>query len=117
MNDETTKSASRGSSNVAVVTREWNSCILVRCKFSQMFSFLTIRRHVKSSLLVFYGFGWVFTESKLFANYEVRNNVVRVVFAVLFALSCEVFELIIFEILDVLNREWDRSPNEMSASI
>ncbi|KAI9030542.1 G protein-coupled receptor 89A [Hyaloraphidium curvatum] len=60
------------------------------------------------SLAVFYLFGWVFTESKLFANYAVHNNVVRVVFALLFALSCEVFELIIFEILDVLNRDFRR---------
>lgn len=58
-----------------------------------------------SSLGIFYGFGWNLAESKLFANYEVRNNAVRIIFAVLFALSCEVFELIIFEILDFLDRE------------
>uniref|UniRef100_A0A2K6QEF2 Abscisic acid G-protein coupled receptor-like domain-containing protein n=1 Tax=Rhinopithecus roxellana TaxID=61622 RepID=A0A2K6QEF2_RHIRO len=40
---------------------------------------------------------------QLFKNYEVRQYVARVTFSVLFAFSCTMFELIMFEILGVLN--------------
>uniref|UniRef100_A0A2K6LTM7 Golgi pH regulator conserved domain-containing protein n=1 Tax=Rhinopithecus bieti TaxID=61621 RepID=A0A2K6LTM7_RHIBE len=40
---------------------------------------------------------------QLFKNCEVRQYVARVTFSVLFAFSCTMFELIMFEILGVLN--------------
>ncbi|XP_055492620.1 Golgi pH regulator isoform X3 [Leucoraja erinacea] len=40
---------------------------------------------------------------KLFKDYEVRQYVVQIVFSVMFAFSCTMFELIIFEILGLLN--------------
>ncbi|KAG8450117.1 hypothetical protein GDO86_002661 [Hymenochirus boettgeri] len=55
------------------------------------------------SQLLFFGFGWLFFMRQLFKDYEVRQYIVQVVFSVTFALSCTMFELIIFEILGLLN--------------
>ena len=56
--------------------------------------------------LIFFAFGWVFFTAKLFRDYEVRQTAVQLAFAFTFSLSCNMFELIIFEILDVLDREY-----------
>ncbi|XP_055492618.1 Golgi pH regulator isoform X1 [Leucoraja erinacea] len=56
-----------------------------------------------SSQVLFFGFGWLFFMRKLFKDYEVRQYVVQIVFSVMFAFSCTMFELIIFEILGLLN--------------
>ncbi|KND04011.1 uncharacterized protein SPPG_01458 [Spizellomyces punctatus DAOM BR117] len=58
---------------------------------------------VWGSQLVFFGVGWVFVMEKLFKDYEVRNGLVRIVFAATFAASCTLFEMIIFEIGGVLD--------------
>lgn len=41
--------------------------------------------------------------SKLFKDYEIRSMGVQLVFSLTFALSCTMFELVIFEIMDVLD--------------
>lgn len=51
----------------------------------------------------FFTIGWVFFMKKLFGNYEVQNLTVQILFSITFSLSCTLFELIIFEILDFLN--------------
>ncbi|XP_032879001.1 Golgi pH regulator isoform X1 [Amblyraja radiata] len=56
-----------------------------------------------SSQVLFFGFGWLFFMRQLFKDYEVRQYVVQIVFSVMFAFSCTMFELIIFEILGLLN--------------
>ncbi|GCC28507.1 hypothetical protein chiPu_0006937 [Chiloscyllium punctatum] len=56
-----------------------------------------------SSQVLFFGFGWLFFMRQLFKDYEVRQYVVQMVFSVMFAFSCTMFELIIFEILGLLN--------------
>ncbi|VDK34652.1 unnamed protein product [Taenia asiatica] len=56
---------------------------------------------VFSQLFFFLG-GWVFFLRKLFKDYEVRQLTVVVVFSFTFSLSCLMFELVTFEILDVL---------------
>ncbi|XP_078258333.1 Golgi pH regulator isoform X2 [Rhinoraja longicauda] len=56
-----------------------------------------------SSQILFFGFGWLFFMRQLFKDYEVRQYVVQIVFSVMFAFSCTMFELIIFEILGLLN--------------
>lgn len=56
-----------------------------------------------SSLVIFFGGGWVFFLKKLFRDYEVHHWVVLLIFSVTFALSCTMFELIIFEILGILD--------------
>ncbi|VDM34972.1 unnamed protein product [Hydatigera taeniaeformis] len=56
---------------------------------------------VLSQLLFFLG-GWVFFLRKLFKDYEVRQLTVVVVFSFTFSLSCLMFELVTFEILDIL---------------
>ncbi|CAD5230634.1 unnamed protein product [Bursaphelenchus okinawaensis] len=54
------------------------------------------------SQLAFFGLGWVFFMKQLFKDYEVHERYVQVIFSVMFALSCTMFELIIFEIVDVM---------------
>uniref|UniRef100_T1JAQ6 Abscisic acid G-protein coupled receptor-like domain-containing protein n=1 Tax=Strigamia maritima TaxID=126957 RepID=T1JAQ6_STRMM len=55
-----------------------------------------------SQLLFFIG-GWVFFMKKLFRDYEVHHSLVQLIFSITFALSCTMFELIIFEILGILD--------------
>jgi len=56
------------------------------------------------SIFAFFIFGWLFFRAKLFKDYEVKRILVQALFAFTFTLSCSMFELIIFEILDVLDR-------------
>ncbi|VDO37327.1 unnamed protein product [Haemonchus placei] len=58
-----------------------------------------------SSQVLFFVCGWLFFMKQLFKNYEVHNRVVQLVFSITFALSCTMFELIIFEIMDVMDFE------------
>ncbi|KAI0227171.1 Golgi pH regulator [Lamellibrachia satsuma] len=55
------------------------------------------------SEIIFFGGGWVFFLKRLFRDYEVHHWVVLLVFSVTFALSCTMFELIIFEIVGILS--------------
>ncbi|CAD6187328.1 unnamed protein product [Caenorhabditis auriculariae] len=54
------------------------------------------------SLLLFFTCGWVFYAKQLFRNYEVRNRTVQILFSFTFAFSCAMFELIIFEIANIM---------------
>ncbi|KXJ27213.1 Golgi pH regulator [Exaiptasia diaphana] len=56
------------------------------------------------SQLLFFGMGWIFFMRRLFRNYEVHHLAVQIVFSITFALSCTMFELIIFEILGILDK-------------
>ncbi|KAI6223798.1 Protein Y75B8A6 [Aphelenchoides fujianensis] len=58
---------------------------------------------VVTSQVLFFGLGWIFFMRQLFQSYEVRERKIQAIFSVMFALSCTMFELIIFEILDVLD--------------
>lgn len=42
---------------------------------------------------------------QLFKDYEVHNTLVQLIFSATFAMSCTLFELIIFEILGVMDLE------------
>ncbi|CAG0921633.1 unnamed protein product [Notodromas monacha] len=55
-----------------------------------------------ASEIIFFAGGWVFFVKQLFKNYEIHQVQVQLVFATTFALSCTMFELIIFEILGIL---------------
>lgn len=57
-----------------------------------------------STQILFFLGGWVFFMKQLFKNYEVHHVVVLLAFSITFALSCTMFELIIFEILDILSQ-------------
>jgi hypothetical protein len=46
----------------------------------------------------------VFFSQRLYSDYEIKNRTVQILFSLTFALSCSMFQLIIFEILDVLQR-------------
>ncbi|VDD89895.1 unnamed protein product [Enterobius vermicularis] len=54
------------------------------------------------SQVVFFFLGWLFFMKQLFRDYEVHQKMVQLFFSITFALSCTLFELIIFEILGVL---------------
>ncbi|ESN98239.1 hypothetical protein HELRODRAFT_101766 [Helobdella robusta] len=55
------------------------------------------------SLIIFFGFGWVFFLKQLFRDYEVHDWLVLLLYSATFALSCTMFELIIFEIMGQLD--------------
>jgi len=65
-------------------------------------SFVTDSLLMLVSLVLFFGGGWIFFIKQLYKDYEVHHSVVLLVFSVTFALSCIMFELIIFEILGVM---------------
>ena len=48
--------------------------------------------------LLYFLFGWQWFRRKLFKDYEVKNALVRVVFASTFALSCSLLQLLVFEV-------------------
>eukprot|EP01104_Vermistella_antarctica_P006053 TRINITY_DN1678_c0_g1_i1.p1 TRINITY_DN1678_c0_g1~~TRINITY_DN1678_c0_g1_i1.p1 ORF type:complete len:466 (+),score=118.22 TRINITY_DN1678_c0_g1_i1:433-1830(+) len=58
-----------------------------------------------STQALFFAIGYLFFRRKLFKDYEVKRNEVQLLFSGVFTLSCSMFELIIFEILDVLDRD------------
>nr|CAH0112470.1 unnamed protein product [Daphnia galeata] len=58
------------------------------------------------SVIVFFAGGWVFFMKQLFRDYEVHHHTVQLIFSVTFALSCIMFELIIFEILGILDASY-----------
>uniref|UniRef100_A0AC35UF82 Golgi pH regulator n=1 Tax=Rhabditophanes sp. KR3021 TaxID=114890 RepID=A0AC35UF82_9BILA len=47
--------------------------------------------------------GFIFCREKMFEEYKFNHKITQVLFAITFSLSCTMFELIIFEILDILN--------------
>jgi hypothetical protein len=55
--------------------------------------------------ILFFGFGWVFFHVKLFKDYEIQGKLPAILFSATFALSCSMFELIIFEILGYMAPE------------
>ncbi|CAG9116305.1 unnamed protein product [Plutella xylostella] len=55
------------------------------------------------SQIVFFVGGWIFFVKQLFRDYEVHHLLVQLIFSVTFALSCTMFELIIFEIIGYLD--------------
>ncbi len=57
-----------------------------------------------ASQAAFFAAGWVFFVRKISGEYRVQSRLVLALFAATFSLSCSLFELIIFEILDILNR-------------
>ncbi|XP_030759884.1 Golgi pH regulator [Sitophilus oryzae] len=58
---------------------------------------------VFSSQVLFFVGAWIFFMKKLFKDYEVRHVMVQLIFSITLTLSCTMFELIIFEILDFLD--------------
>ncbi|XP_037072251.1 Golgi pH regulator-like [Pollicipes pollicipes] len=55
------------------------------------------------SQAIFFSGGWVFFIKMLFKDYEIHHVLVQLIFSITFALSCTMFELIIFEILGFLD--------------
>ena len=59
---------------------------------------------VLATQLVFFLIGWIFFVKKLFKDYELRHYMVQLIFCINFTLSCTMFELIVFEIVDTLEK-------------
>nr|SVE74207.1 EOG090X06XN [Daphnia barbata] len=64
------------------------------------------RAHLDKFWVIFFAGGWVFFVKQLFRDYEVHHHTVQLIFSVTFALSCIMFELIIFEILGILDASY-----------
>ncbi|CAL8143720.1 unnamed protein product [Orchesella dallaii] len=60
---------------------------------------------ILGSQVVFFFGGWIFFVKQLFKDYEVHHTLVQLIFSITFALSCTLFELIIFEILGYLDSD------------
>jgi hypothetical protein len=54
----------------------------------------------------FFLFGTYFFQRLLLRDYDISSKKPQLLFSATFMVSCSMFELIIFEILDVLNREY-----------
>jgi hypothetical protein len=57
------------------------------------------------SQILFFSVGWTFFNTKLFKDYEITKKLIQFVFSLTFSMSCTLFELIIFEILDILVKD------------
>lgn len=57
-----------------------------------------------ASQAIFFGIGCLFFRRLLMRDYEVRSEAVQSLFGATFAVSCGMFELIIFEIASVLTK-------------
>ncbi|KAF0517988.1 Golgi pH regulator [Gigaspora margarita] len=62
------------------------------------------------SQLLFFAFGWIFLVKKLFKDYESSTDrrdaqVVQAIFSLTFSTSCALFELIIFEIVEIMHKD------------
>merc|ERR1719414_983612 len=58
---------------------------------------------VLASQIVFFLVGWIFFVKMLFRDYELHHLLVQLILCINFTLSCTMFELIIFEIADILD--------------
>lgn len=66
-------------------------------------SFLSDTIVMLTSQTFFFVGAWLFFVKQLFKDYEVRHILVQLIFSITLALSCTMFELIIFEILGLLD--------------
>ncbi|KAI4472118.1 g-protein coupled receptor 89-related [Holotrichia oblita] len=55
------------------------------------------------SQIIFFVGAWLFFMKQLFKDYEVRQKLVQIIFSITLTLSCTMYELIIFEIIDWLD--------------
>ena len=83
-----------------------NQCLAVKIIekiVSESMELLNDTLTVLASQVVFFLVGWVFFVKMLFKDYELHHLLVQLIFCINFTLSCTMFELIIFEIADILD--------------
>ncbi|KAG9285769.1 hypothetical protein G9A89_013194 [Geosiphon pyriformis] len=78
--------------------------------YDYTFTFIYNALILFGSQLLFFAFGWIFLVKKLLKDYESSTDrhdvqLVQAVFSLTFSNSCALFELVIFEIMDVMDRE------------
>jgi hypothetical protein len=58
---------------------------------------------VVATSCLYFAFAWLFFAARLFKNYDIQSKWPMIFFSTTFTISCSMFQLIIFEILDVLD--------------
>lgn len=56
---------------------------------------------------LYFAFAWLFFAARLFKNYDIQSKWPMIFFSTTFTISCSMFQLIIFEIIGVLDEEYD----------
>jgi hypothetical protein len=82
-----------------------DTLVVVISQVGILFLFRLIMKRIFK--IIFFLGGWKYFVHQLAENYGVRNRIVILSFALTFALSCMLFELIIFEILAFLQPTYD----------
>ena len=109
-----------GAVYAPLLNEKWKICkylfLTINCTLYQCLAVKIIEKIVSESMellndtltvlasqVVFFLVGWVFFVKMLFRDYELHHLLVQLIFCINFTLSCTMFELIIFEIADILD--------------
>uniref|UniRef100_A0A7S0HWW1 Abscisic acid G-protein coupled receptor-like domain-containing protein n=1 Tax=Hanusia phi TaxID=3032 RepID=A0A7S0HWW1_9CRYP len=60
---------------------------------------------IGSTWMLFFAAGWLFLSRKIMKDHESRSLLVQTMFSATFMLSCSMFSLVLFEVLDVLSHD------------
>jgi len=92
--------------------KEWTLKNIIGTLVGSLYSCILDACTVIFGYAFFFGVGWVFFRAKLYQDSEIPVRRIQILFSLTFTLCCSMFLMIIFEILDVLDRNsrWVRVP-------